>query len=72
LTWDQKFGYDVEYVKRIGLATDLAIVLGTLRVVLLRGGISMDGVATSTRYDDVPCESDESERRDVPRHPEEK
>jgi len=51
LTWDQKFGYDVEYVDTFGPSTDLAIVLETLRVVLLRKGITMTGVATSTRYD---------------------
>lgn len=52
LTWDEKFAYDVEYVNRLGFATDLAIVLKTVRVVLSRRGLAMDGMATSSRYDD--------------------
>ncbi len=39
LTWDKKLAYDMEYVEHFSLGMDIAILLKTVRVVLLREGI---------------------------------
>ncbi|MBO4163433.1 sugar transferase [Micromonospora antibiotica] len=46
LSWEAKFGYDVEYVDRRSFLLDLKILLTTVRVVLTREGISAPGAAT--------------------------
>lgn len=51
LDWDQKFSLDVEYVRQFGFMMDLKIFLATIPVILGREGISMQGQATATRYD---------------------
>lgn len=40
LSWEEKFNYDVEYVDSISFMKDWEIIYKTLRVVLLREGIS--------------------------------
>lgn len=51
LGWDEKFAMDVEYVESFGFLMDMHICFKTIPVVFGREGISMQGVATATRYD---------------------
>lgn len=51
LSWDEKFSMDVEYVEKFGFLIDMGICFKTIPVILGREGISMQGVATATRYD---------------------
>ncbi|KXK59495.1 UDP-galactose phosphate transferase [Micromonospora rosaria] len=46
LTWEEKFGYDIEYVDNRCLGLDLRILAATVRVVLKREGISAPGTVT--------------------------
>lgn len=43
LSWYSKFRYDVLYVDRIGLKMDIAILLLTIKVVILRSGFRSHG-----------------------------
>lgn len=42
LTWEQKFAYDLAYVRNITLRGDLAVLLGTVKKVVSRADISVD------------------------------
>ena len=46
ITWEKKFEYDVEYVRRLSFALDLEIVLKTVWKVLKRDGINSETSAT--------------------------
>lgn len=45
-SWEERFEYDVEYVKNISFALDVKIILMTIRCVFAREGINADGSAT--------------------------
>lgn len=45
-TWDERFEYDLKYVKHITFIGDVRIIIDTVKVVLKRDGISADGQAT--------------------------
>ncbi|VXC30739.1 Undecaprenyl phosphate N,N'-diacetylbacillosamine 1-phosphate transferase [Flavobacterium sp. 9AF] len=46
ISWNQKFEYDVWYVKNYSFLLDLKIVFLTIKKVFVREGISQEGVAT--------------------------
>jgi lipopolysaccharide/colanic/teichoic acid biosynthesis glycosyltransferase len=46
LSWEQKFKYDVHYVRNLSLALDLRILALTAVRVMQRRGISQEGKAT--------------------------
>jgi lipopolysaccharide/colanic/teichoic acid biosynthesis glycosyltransferase len=50
ISWEQKFSYDVEYVKKQSFFLDVKILWKTLVNVLLRKGISSDGHATMEEF----------------------
>ena len=50
ISWEQKFSYDVEYVKKQSFFLDIKILWKTLVNVLLRKGISSDGHATMEEF----------------------
>lgn len=50
LSWNQKFVYDVQYVRDRSLTLDLRILLQTVGVVLGRRGISAHGNATASEF----------------------
>ena len=47
MTWEQKFEYDLEYIKKITLFGDLKIVFKTAVSVFKREGINEEGMATA-------------------------
>ena len=51
LSWEEKFDLDVWYVDNRSLALDLKILFKTLRLVLIRDGISAEGEATMPRFE---------------------
>lgn len=50
ITWEQKFEYDVEYVRNLSFALDVRIFMGTVRAVLKREGISSETSATMEEF----------------------
>tara|TARA_Y100000817_G_scaffold267996_1_gene224865 strand:- start:41 stop:511 length:471 start_codon:yes stop_codon:yes gene_type:complete len=46
ISWNQKFEYDVWYVKNYSFLLDLKIVFLTIKKVFVREGISQEGTAT--------------------------
>lgn len=51
-TWDERFEYDLKYVKHITFIGDLKIIIDTVKIVLKRDGISAEGEATMCDFVD--------------------
>lgn len=51
LKWEEKFAYDLEYVKNITFANDVRIILKTIRTVLVRENIGVRGTETLVDFD---------------------
>ena len=54
ITWEKKFEYDVEYVRRLSFALDAEIVLKTIGKVIKRDGISSENSATMEFFTGTP------------------
>ena len=52
ITWDNKFKYDLEYIKNITFINDLKIMIKTFFSVIKREGIGSDGSDLSLDYGD--------------------
>lgn len=52
MTWEQKFSYDLEYIKKITFLGDLRIILLTVVKVFKRDGITEEGMATAADLGD--------------------
>lgn len=52
MTWEQKFEYDLQYIKKISLWKDVGIILMTAFKVFKRDGITEEGEATATDLGD--------------------
>lgn len=50
ISWDERFGLDVEYIDNWSLWADLKILIQTVAVVLDRSGISAEGSATMPEF----------------------
>lgn len=50
ISWDEKFRYDVEYVRNISFWFDLKIILLTIKKVFKKEGISQEGEATMEKF----------------------
>ena len=50
ITWEEKLRYDVEYVENITFLGDIKIILGTVKAVLKRDGISSETSATMEEF----------------------
>ncbi|QKF91724.1 undecaprenyl phosphate N,N'-diacetylbacillosamine 1-phosphate transferase [Campylobacter sp. CCUG 57310] len=51
ISWEQKFRYDVEYVRNLSLILDAKIALLTIKKVLKRSDINKHGEATTVKFD---------------------
>lgn len=51
ISWAKKFEYDVWYVDHLSLATDIKVILTTIRKVIKREDISAEGQATVEAFD---------------------
>lgn len=47
ISWERKFEYDLKYIQHISFLGDLKIILKTAAKVVLREGVSSDGIETS-------------------------
>lgn len=54
ITWEEKFEYDVYYVRNLSLWMDLKIVFMTIKKVFCREGISQEGQATMDFFKGSP------------------
>ncbi|MBQ7225184.1 MAG: sugar transferase [Clostridia bacterium] len=52
MSWEQKFEYDLKYIKKIGLWSDVGIIFMTVFKVFKRDGITEEGEATATDLGD--------------------
>ena len=50
LTWDEKFAFDLEYVRSYSFGTDVRILLRTLGQVISRSGVTQPGHASAERF----------------------
>jgi lipopolysaccharide/colanic/teichoic acid biosynthesis glycosyltransferase len=50
LTWDEKFAYDLEYVRAHSFRTDVGILLRTVGQVIGRRGVTQPGHASAERF----------------------
>ncbi len=50
LTWEEKFDMDVWYTRHVSLASDIGILLKTIKIVLKREGISSETSATMEEF----------------------
>lgn len=51
LSWEEKFGYDLEYIKKITFINDVKIICKTIRTVVVRENIGVRGVETLVDFD---------------------
>ena len=49
-SWEERFAYDVDYVKHISFLLDMRIIFMTIRCVLAREGISAEGSVTMEAF----------------------
>lgn len=47
ITWEEKLTYDIEYVDHISFWNDVKIILGTIKSVFAKEGISAEGMETA-------------------------
>ncbi len=50
ISWEEKFAYDVEYVDHITFIGDVKIILGTVKAVFKRSGITSETSATMEEF----------------------
>ncbi len=63
LSWEEKFAYDLEYVQKISFLLDVKIFFKTIKVALLKNGISHEGSATMQEF--MGNEAKAEERKDA-------
>ena len=51
LKWEEKFTYDIDYVKNISFVNDVKVLLKTVRTVLIRENIGLRGTETLVDFD---------------------
>ena len=50
ISWEEKFNFDVQYVDNITFVGDIKIILGTIKAVLCRSGISSETSSTMEEF----------------------
>jgi lipopolysaccharide/colanic/teichoic acid biosynthesis glycosyltransferase len=56
ISWEERFAYDVEYVDHITFIGDVKIILGTVKAVFKRSGISSETSATMEEFMGIEAE----------------
>lgn len=51
LKWEEKFAYDLEYIRNMSFVNDVKIMLKTIRIVLFRENIGVRGTETLVDFD---------------------
>ncbi len=52
ITWEQKFAWDLKYIKKISLWKDLAVIFGTVLKVLKRSDVEREGTVSDIDFGD--------------------
>lgn len=50
ITWEERFAYDIEYVDSVSFIGDIKIILGTVKAVFNRSGITSETSATMEEF----------------------
>ena len=50
ISWEERFAYDIEYVDKISFIGDIKIILGTVKAVFKRSGITSETSATMEEF----------------------
>ena len=50
ISWEERFAYDIEYVDNISFIGDIKIILGTVKAVFKRSGITSETSATMEEF----------------------
>ena len=53
ISWDGKLSTDLEYIEHITFSTDLRIIADTVKQVVKKSGITMEGMETAMDFGDV-------------------
>ncbi len=64
MSWEKKFEYDLEYIKKITFLGDVKIIFKTVFKVLKRDGITEDGMATAMDLGDYLLSKGEVEEQE--------
>ena len=64
MTWEKKFEYDLEYIKKITFFGDIKIMFKTVGKVFARDGINEEGMATAMDLGDYLLESGKVNKND--------
>ena len=62
MSWEKKFEYDLEYIKKITLFGDIKIMFKTVGKVFARDGINEEGMATAMDLGDYLLEKGEVDK----------
>ena len=66
ISWEEKFKLDVEYVRNITFLGDIKILLGTVKAVLKREGISSETSATMEFFEGTaPSKEIEEDKKEI-------
>ena len=52
ITWEQKFGYDLQYIKKISLFGDIGLIFKTVFKVFERSDIAREGTMSDIDFGD--------------------
>ena len=52
ITWEEKFGFDLQYIKKISFVKDVKIIISTAAKVFKGTDVSTDGMETAEDYGD--------------------
>lgn len=50
ISWEEKFGYDIEYVNNVSFLVDVRIIIQTIKYVVKRQGINSETCATMEEF----------------------
>jgi hypothetical protein len=64
MSWEKKFEYDLEYIKKITLRKDVGIIFKTAIKVFKRDGINEEGMATALDLGDYLLETGKVEKNE--------
>lgn len=52
MSWEQKLNYDLQYVEKLSFIYDVRIIIQTVKKVIVRDGISAEGMETAEDFGD--------------------
>lgn len=59
LGWEERFNYDIEYVKNINFSEDIKIIFKTIFLIVTRKGVSSSNSKTMEKFNGNKTSTDE-------------